>query len=87
MLDMDNETFQDGDTWIINVSRRNAMCLPKGLQRQAGSAMSNGLLTCQLQLQEQHAEMVAAVLKLRLRPQGTALIALAIRDEVCSSQS
>ena len=27
--------------------------------------------------------MVAAVLKVRLRPDGTALIALAIRDEVC----
>ena len=35
-----------------------------------------------LLVQEQHAEMVAAVLKARLRPDGTALIALAIRDEV-----
>lgn len=33
-------------------------------------------------VQTQHAEMLAAVLKLRLRPHGTALVALAIRDEV-----
>ena len=37
----------------------------------------------QLLMQKEHAEMVAAVLKLRLRPDGTALVALAIRDEVC----
>ena len=39
-------------------------------------------LEIRLVVQEQHAEMVAVVLKLRLRPGGTALIALAIRDEV-----
>lgn len=33
-------------------------------------------------MQEQHAEMLAAVLKLRLRADGKALIALAVRDEV-----
>lgn len=35
-------------------------------------------------MQEQHAELVAAVVKARLRPDSTALIALAIRDEVSS---
>ena len=32
--------------------------------------------------QERHAEMVAAVLKLRLRQGGVCLVAIAIRDEV-----
>ena len=51
-----------------------------------GYIISGGLsspILLHLLMQEQHAEMVAAVLRLRLKPDGTALIALAIRDEVC----
>ena len=36
-----------------------------------------------LSLQAAHASLIAAVLKQRLQPGGTALIACAVRDEVC----
>ena len=47
-----------------------------------GQQCNNRFYTAFIDMQEQHAEMLAAVLKLRLRADGKALIALAVRDEV-----